>query len=65
MTALLTVAQVADRLGASERFILDELRRKAMRGVKLNGRAGWRVAEDDLQTYLDAKANVSRVRRSA
>lgn len=65
MTALLTVSQVAERLDASERYVLDELRRRALRGTKLNGRAGWRVSEDDLQTYLDAKANVSKVRRPA
>lgn len=59
---LLTPKEVAARLKCSERFVLDELRRKKLRGSKA---AGWRISEDDLQAYLDAKANVSRVRRSA
>jgi hypothetical protein len=58
---LLTVPQVALILQSSERFVLDELRRKNLRGSKTA--AGWRVAEDDLDTYIDAKANVARVRR--
>ena len=60
---LLTVPDVAVILAASERFVLDELRRKNLRGTKLA--AGWRIAEADLDTYLDAKANVSRVRRAS
>lgn len=63
----LTVAQVADRLQVSQRLILDELRRKNLRGSRLSGRrAGWRISEEDLDTYIQAKANVSKVRgRSA
>lgn len=60
---LLTVADVALVLQVSERFVLDELRRKNLRGSKTG--AGWRIAEADVDTYVDAKANVSRVRRSA
>lgn len=59
----LTVAQVAERLQVSQRYVADELRRKNLRGSKLGGRAGWRVSEDDLATYVEARANVSRVRR--
>lgn len=66
MSALLTVAAVAERLGCSERLVLDELRRKQLRGSKFPGKAGWRVSEDDLQRYIDARANLSKVRgRSA
>lgn len=63
--APLTVPEVAVFLGVSERYVLDELRRKNMRGTKLAGRAGWRITEADVETYLNAKANVSQVRRSA
>ena len=59
---LLTIPQVAERLQSSERFVYDEIRRKNLRASKVNG---WRIAEDDLETYIDAKANVSRVRRTA
>lgn len=65
MSTLLTVSDVAERLAVSTRLIHDELRRKNLRGTKLPGKAGWRVTEDDLQRYIDARANLSKVRRSA
>lgn len=65
MTDYLTVEQVAENLSVSPRFVYDELRRKNLRGIKLSGKAGWRVTPDDLETYVAAKANVSRVRRAS
>lgn len=58
----LSVAEVAVRLGCSERYVLDRLRCKELRGSKLHE---WRVSEADLQAFIDAKANVSRVRRAS
>jgi excisionase family DNA binding protein len=63
VTDLLTVAAVADRLAISTRLVHDELRRKNLRGSKLPGKAGWRITEDDLQRYIDARANLAKVRR--
>lgn len=64
MTNLLTVSEVADRLRKSTRFVHDELRRKNLRGSKYGGE--WHVNEADLDTYIDAHMNVSKVaRRSA
>lgn len=60
---LLTVQEVAKRLQCSQRFILDELRRKNMRGSKMG--AGWRVNETDLETYVESKANVRPVRKAS
>lgn len=60
---LLTPKDAAVILVCSERFVLDELRRKHLRGSKTG--AGWRIDEADLKTYIDAKANVAKVRRSA
>ena len=60
---LLAVPEVSILLGMSERFVLDELRRKNLRGSRIGGT--WRVRRSDLNTYLDAHANVSRVRKSA
>ena len=60
MNALLTVREGAQRLQCSERFVLDELRRKNLRGSKTSG---GRVDDADLQAYIDAKANVAKVRR--
>lgn len=63
MNTLLTVKEAALALKASERFVHDELRRKKLRGSKTG--AGWRISEADLETYIEAKANVSRVRRAS
>ena len=60
---LLTVHEAAEVLRCSERFVLDELRRKNLRGSKTG--AGWRIAETDIDVYVDAHANVRAVRRSA
>lgn len=60
---LLTPAEAALILNCSERLVKDELRRKNLRGIKTP--AGWRLERADIETYKDAKANVSRVRRTA
>lgn len=57
---LLTVAEVAERLRKSERFVVDELRRKNLAGSKYGG--AWHVSEADLATYVNAHRNVSAVR---
>ncbi len=62
MTTLLTVKEAAERLRRSPRFVLDELRRKNLRGSRYGG--AWSIREDDLDTYLAAKANVTAVRRT-
>ena len=63
MTAWLTVAEVAEKTKYSKRFLLDELRRKNLRGTKTA--AGWRLTEADVETYMEAHMNVRKVRRSA
>lgn len=63
MTSRLNVAEVATDLRKSERFVLDELRRKNLRGAKIGGE--WFVLPDDLESYVEAHSNVSRVRRSS
>ena len=60
---LLTVREAAEVLKCSDRFVLDELRRKKLRGSKTG--AGWRIAQADIDVYVDAHANVRAVRRSA
>lgn len=60
---LLVVSDVAAILVTSERFILDELRRKNLVGVKTT--AGWRIDRDDLDTYIQAHKNVRSVRRAS
>lgn len=63
MNDLLTTADAADRLGMSTRFVKDELRRKRLRGFKYGGE--WRIDPDDLETYIQAHANVRPVRKAA
>lgn len=60
---LLKVADAANVLGVSERFVLDELRRKNLVGVKMA--AGWRIDSEDLGRYIEAHKNVRPVRRSS
>jgi excisionase family DNA binding protein len=64
-TTWLTVPEVAAELKCGEQFVREELRRKNLRGTKLKNRAGWRVDRADLAIYMDAQANVSRVRKAA
>lgn len=59
---LLTPKEAAERLRSSERFVLDELRRKNLRGSKTG--AGWRISEDDLAVYVEAHMNVRPVESS-
>lgn len=62
-TPLLTVKEAALRMRASERTVLDELRRKNLRGSKLP--SGWRISEADIDSYIEAHANVRAVKRPA
>lgn len=63
MTTYLTVKEAAERIRRSPRFVLDELRRKNLRGSRYGG--AWSIDETDLETYVAAKANVSKVRRAS
>jgi excisionase family DNA binding protein len=63
MAHLLTVKEVAIKIRRSERFVLDELRQKHLRGAKFGG--AWSVDADDLETYIQARMNMSRVRRAS
>ena len=58
---LMTTVEAARRIKMTPRFVLDELRRKRLRGSKMGGE--WRIAESDLKTYIDANANVRPVGR--
>lgn len=63
MNELLTVPEVAAILRKTKGFVCDELTRKNLRGSKI-GRE-WRIARDDLDRYIAAKANLSRSRRAS
>jgi excisionase family DNA binding protein len=57
---LLTVKEASVLLARSERFVLDELRRKNLVGSRYGG--GWRIDSRDLEKYVEAHKNVRSVR---
>lgn len=63
MPDLMTVEQVAAKLNRSEYFVRNELKRKNLRGTKI-GRH-WGVKPSDLEAYVEARMNLSRIRRQA
>lgn len=56
---LLTIADVAERVGVSYRTVLEWLQRGKLRGSKPGGdKVGWRVWESDLRRFIDSHANM-------
>ena len=56
--AYLTVAEVAEQLRVYPGTVKRWLRDGKLVGVSLGDRAGWRIAEEDLQTFLESQKNV-------
>ncbi len=54
----LTVAEVAERLRVYPGTVKRWLREGKLVGVQLGDRAGWRIAEEDLEAYLARQRNV-------
>lgn len=63
MSDLLTVSEVATKLGRSEYFVRDQLKGKYLRGTKI-GRH-WGIKPADLDSYVEARMNLARVRRAS
>lgn len=59
---ILLVPEVAERLRKSERFVLDELRRKNLPGSRFGGQ--WHVTESSIDAYISAHMNVREVRKA-
>jgi excisionase family DNA binding protein len=51
----LTVAEIAERLQVSEVTVRRWLREGALAGRQLGGRAGWRVAEAELERFMRSR----------
>lgn len=51
----LTVAEIAERLQVSEVTVRRWLREGTLHGRQLGGRAGWRVAEAELERFMQAR----------
>lgn len=59
--AILTTSEAAGELRKSKAFVLREIERKNLRASFYGG--AWHITHADLQTYIDANANVSKVTR--
>jgi excisionase family DNA binding protein len=57
----LTVAEVAERLKVYPGTVKRWLREGKLAGVSLGDRAGWRIAEEDLQRFLHSQSNARQV----
>ena len=51
----LTVSEVAKRLKVTPLTVRRWLNAGSLAGIQLGDRAGWRITEADLQTFLDAR----------
>ncbi|WP_186808170.1 helix-turn-helix domain-containing protein [Agrococcus baldri] len=56
----LAVADVADVLGTTPGAIVDLLEAGELRGVRVRG--AWRVADDEVQSWIDRELEVERRR---
>ena len=56
----LTVAEVAKRLRVHTATVKRWLREGEMGGVLLGDRAGWRISEEDLARFLEARRQAQR-----
>src|SRR4051812_44579565 len=54
----LTVAEVAERLRVYPGTVKRWLREGKLVGILLGDRAGWRIAEEDLDVFLERQKNV-------
>ena len=55
---LLTVADIAARLGAHEETIRSWLREGRLKGIRPGGtKLGWRIAESELRRFLESRTN--------
>ena len=57
---LLAVADVADVLGTTPAAVVDLLEAGDLRGVRLRG--AWRVADDEVQAWIDRELELERRR---
>jgi excisionase family DNA binding protein len=58
--ALLTVAEVADRLKVSQETVREWLRAGELGGYNLGGQAGWRIPEVEIDRLLAARMGKRR-----
>ena len=52
---MLTVAEVAERLKVQPLTVRRWLKSGDLSGIQLGDRAGWRITEDDLRAFIEAR----------
>ena len=57
MTEYLTVSEIAERLKVQPLTVRRWLNNGALTGIQLGDRAGWRITEDDLREFLEARTS--------
>ena len=57
MTEYLTVSEIAERLKVQPLTVRRWLNSGALTGIQLGDRAGWRITEEDLREFLEARTS--------
>jgi len=57
MTEYLTVSEVAERLKVQPLTVRRWLNSGDLTGIQLGDRAGWRITEEDLRDFLEARTS--------
>ncbi len=59
--AMLTVQQIAERLQVHEETVRRWLREGSLVGINFGGKSGYRVRQDELEAFLDRRAETSKL----
>ena len=62
---LLSVAEVCDRLGVSERTVRDWIRSGELAAIRFGGQTGWRIAAVDFEAFLAKRRLAGELAREA
>lgn len=58
---LLTVQQVAERLQVHEETVRRWLRDGSLVGINFEGKTGYRIRQDELESFLERRAEMSKL----
>lgn len=64
MTELLTIEQVAETLQVHPRTVRRAIDERGLRAFQVAGRGTWRVRPEDLDAWLEERANTTRPQRA-
>ena len=58
---MMTVQQVAERIQVHEETVRRWLREGSLVGINFGGKSGYRVRQDELEAFLDRRAETSKL----